>query len=162
MSTFSRDLKRGKKFEEKHLAIIQKTYPDAYMIDGYCKEWDIWIPSINIGIEVKADLMSQSTGNIGIEISYNGKPSALSTTKAKYWIFDTGVDTIYASVDDLKELVSNPKFSSYPFFRPNFIAKGDSLPKAIYFIPQRFIEEINLTIEAILQPETKGQLDKFL
>ena len=94
MSTFSRDLKRGKKFEEKHLAIIQKTYPDAYMIDGYCKEWDIYIPSEKFGIEVKSDKMSQQTGNIVVEIKFNGKPSALSTTKAKYWIFDTGVDTI--------------------------------------------------------------------
>ena len=153
MSTFSRDLKRGKKFEEKHLAIIQKTYPDAYMIDGYCKEWDIWIPSINIGIEVKADLMSQSTGNIGIEISYNGKPSALSTTKAKYWIFDTGVDTIYASVDDLKKLVDKSKDRLR-----TFTAKGDSHPKDAYLIKQKYIENIKTT----MQPETKGQLDKFL
>jgi len=153
MDTFDRDLKRGKKIEEKHLAIIQKTYPDAYMIDGYCKEWDIWIPSINIGIEVKADLMSQSTGNIGIEISYNGKPSALSTTKAKYWIFDTGVDTIYAGVDDLKELVDKSKDRLR-----TFTAKGDSHPKDAYLIKQKYIENVKTT----MQPETKGQLDKFL
>ena len=153
MDTFDRDLKRGKKIEEKHLAIIQKTYPDAYMIDGYCKEWDIYIPSEKFGIEVKSDKMSQQTGNIVVEIKFNGKPSALSTTKAKYWIFDTGVDTIYAGVDDLKKLVDKSKDRLR-----TFTAKGDSHPKDAYLIKQKYIENIKTT----MQPETKGQLDRFL
>ena len=153
MSTFNRDLGRGKKIEEKHLAIIQKTYPDAYMIDGYCKEWDIYIPSAKFGIEVKSDKMSQQTGNIVVEIKFNGKPSALSTTKAKYWIFDTGVDTIYVGVDDLKELVDKSKDRLR-----TFTAKGDMHPKDAYLIKQKYIETIKTTIQPIL----KGQLDKFL
>ena len=153
MSTFNRDLGRGKKIEEKHLAIIQKTYPDAYMIDGYCKEWDIYIPSEKFGIEVKSDKMSQQTGNIVVEIKFNGKPSALSTTKAKYWIFDTGVDTIYVGVDDLKELVNKSKDRLR-----TFTAKGDMHPKDAYLIKQKYIETIKTTIQPIL----KGQLDKFL
>jgi hypothetical protein len=146
MNTFKRDLAKGKLVESKHLAVIQEKYPDARIIDGYCKEWDIWIESAGFGIEVKSDTASQKYGNIAVEVEMGGKPSALSTTKAKYWIFDTGVHTIYVDVNDLKKLVSDPKFSSYPFFRPNFIAKGDSLSKAIYFIPQRFIEEIHTNI----------------
>ena len=153
MSTFNRDLGRGKKIEEKHLAIIQKTYPDAYMIDGYCKEWDIYIPSEKFGIEVKSDKMSQQTGNIVVEIKFNGKPSALSTTKAKYWIFDTGVDTIYVGVDDLKELVDKSKDRLR-----TFTANGDMHPKDAYLIKQKYIETIKTTIQPIL----KGQLDKFL
>ena len=153
MDTFDRDLKKGKKIEEKHLAIIQKTYPDAYIVEGYFKEWDIWIPSIGIGIEVKSDIMSQQTGNIVVEIKFNGEPSALSTTKAKYWIFDTGVDTIYVDVDDLKELVDKSKDRLR-----TFTAKGDMHPKDAYLIKQKYIE----TIKTTMQPETKGQLDKFL
>ena len=146
MNTFKRDLAKGKLVEAKHLAVIQEKYPDARIIDGYCKEWDIWIESAGFGIEVKSDTASQKYGNIAVEVEMGGKPSALSTTKAKYWIFDTGIHTMYVDVNDLKKLVSNPKFSSYPFFRPNFIAKGDSLSKAIYFIPQKFIEEIHTNI----------------
>ena len=60
------------------------------MIDGYCKEWDIYIPELDEGVEVKSDQKSKHTGNIVIEIEFNGKPSALATTKAKYWvIFDS-------------------------------------------------------------------------
>lgn len=137
MDTFHRDLSWGKEVERKHLEIIKKQYPDAYMVDGYCKEWDIFIPSENFGIEIKSDKMSQYTGNIVVEISFNGKPSALSTTKAKYWIFDTGVKSIKVRVDKLRELVVG--------FRPvTFMARGDNKSKEAYLIKQKYIEAISL------------------
>lgn len=41
----------------------------------------------NGSIEVKTERGSwQKTGNIAIEVKYKGKPSGLSTTKAKTWI----------------------------------------------------------------------------
>ncbi len=117
--TFQRDLSWGKEIEKKHLVTIQKSYPDAYMIDGYCKEWDIYSPSGKIGFEIKSDRKSQYTGNIVVEISFNGKPSALRTTKAKYWIFDLGTKSIIVEVEELKKLVAK--------FQPvTFTARGDS------------------------------------
>ena len=61
MDTFYRDLKRGKAIEKAVLNIVMNTYPDAKIIDGYCKEWDIFIPSKNFGVEVKYDLKSKYT-----------------------------------------------------------------------------------------------------
>ena len=150
MDTFHRDLKGGKEIEAKHLKVIQETYPDAHMIDGYCKEWDIWIPSANFGIEVKSDKKSQDTGNIVVEINFHDKPSALSTTKSKYWIFDTGIKSIIVPVVSLKELVKK-------FQTTRFIATGDIWEKEAYLVKQHFIEEIavgNFT-------GVEGALDSF-
>ena len=135
IESFHRDLEAGRIVERQHLEFIKKKYSDAYLIEGYCKEWDIFIPSLGIGIEIKSDQKSQYTGNIVVEIEFGGKPSALSTTKAKYWIFYTGKKSICIDVNDLKELVTR--------FKPvKFIGKGDSIQKTAYLIPQKYIEEI--------------------
>ncbi|OUT96936.1 MAG: hypothetical protein CBB96_00835 [Gammaproteobacteria bacterium TMED36] len=39
-------------------------------------------------IEVKTDFETHRTGNIAIEYESRGKPSGISTTKAKYWCFN--------------------------------------------------------------------------
>ena len=67
--SFEEDLVRGKRAEETALNYIKKKYAGAYIINGYCKEWDIYIPSIGQGVEVKYDPMSKETGNIVIEVS---------------------------------------------------------------------------------------------
>ena len=36
-------------------------------------------------IEVKADQMWHTTGNVAVEYRFRGKPSGLSSTKAKWW-----------------------------------------------------------------------------
>ena len=135
--TFWRDLKVGKDVEKHALQIINKNYMDATMIEGYCKDWDIWIPSAGFGVEVKSDQKSQFTGNLVIEIKFNDKPSALSTTKAKYWIFFTGKKWISVRTDKLKELVAK-----HPFRLRTFIAKGDTKSKDAYLMPQEKIESI--------------------
>ena len=86
-NTFKEDLLVGQEVEALVLEKIKKKYPKAYSIEGYCKEYDIWIPELNYGIEVKQDAKSNYTGNIVIEIEMFNKPSALITTKAKYWVF---------------------------------------------------------------------------
>ena len=150
LETFHRDLKGGKIIEAKHLKVIQKTYPDAYMIDGYCKEWDIYIPSVKFGIEVKSDKMSQKTGNIVVEVKFNGKASALSTTKSRYWIFDTGVKSIMVEVTQLRNLIEGSQDR-----KRTFTALGDAHPKDAYLIEQKYIEELDCNFK-------NGGLDTLL
>ncbi len=127
--TFYRDLKRGKQIEALALRKIKRKYPNAYIVDGYCKEWDIFIPEINKGIEVKSDEKSKYTGNIVIEIEFDGKKSALSTTKASYWMIWDGFSfkilrpsKIWDCIDDkwLEPVV--------------FTGKGDTKSKKAYLI----------------------------
>ena len=87
MKTFDKDLKRGIIIEDFVLTKIQKKYPKAHRIDGQCKAFDLWIPELKQGIEVKYDPMSNKTGNIVVEVEMFGKPSAFMTTKASHWVF---------------------------------------------------------------------------
>ena len=51
---FKADLERGKIHEIYVLNKIQKKYKQAYIVDGYFKEYDIFIPELNLGVEVNA------------------------------------------------------------------------------------------------------------
>jgi hypothetical protein len=135
-NTFKRDLKRGEDIEQHALNIIQTKYPDAYKVKGYCKEWDIFIPSINKGIEIKYDPMSKKTGNIVVEIEFGGKPSALSTTKAYRWFFYTGDSIIITSPNRLQQLVEDNGL-----YLVTFTGRGDSKSKRAYLIKKHLIEE---------------------
>ena len=74
MNSFYADLKDGKQTENDVLSIIKKKYPKSYIIEGYFKDYDIYIPEKDMGIEVKKDVKSQETGNLVIEVEFNGKP----------------------------------------------------------------------------------------
>ena len=88
-NSFVEDLSRGKQVEQMLLDKLKSKYPSAAIIDKF-KGYDIWIPEIHKSIEVKADEKSNYTGNIVVEIEMYGKPSALLTTTADYWVFYDG------------------------------------------------------------------------
>lgn len=90
---FEQDLKNGQEYEKKALAHIQQMYPEAYIVDGYCLDWDIYIPELKMGVEVKSDAQYKVTGNFYVEYFCNGKPSGISTTKAEiYYVY---LDKLY-------------------------------------------------------------------
>ena len=135
MNSFYEDLKDGKETENNVLAIIKKKYPKSYIIEGYFKDYDIYVPEKNMGIEVKRDEKSKYTGNLVVEIEFNGKPSALSTTKADYWVFYDGDNYIWitpAILKDLTEIYGNVV---------EFIGKGDTKPKKAYLMPKNLIKK---------------------
>ena len=127
--SFKRDLKRGEAIEMEVLDIIKNKYPDAYKVGGYCKDWDLYIPSIEQGVEVKYDIKSQETGNIVVEVEFNGKPSALSTTKAYRWVFHTGDKIIVTTPERLHKLIKDSKLRLV-----SFVGKGDRHSKKAYLI----------------------------
>ena len=76
---FQDDLIEGEKIQRIVLEQIKKgttpllgePYPDAYKVEGYFKGYDLFIPDIEVRIEVKKDVKSQETGNFLIEIEYD-------------------------------------------------------------------------------------------
>lgn len=114
--TFDNDLARGEKVENDVLKIIQKKYPKAYKIEGYCKEYDLYVPDVG-GIEVKYDEMSQQTGNIVIEIEMFGKPSALMSTKAYRWIIFDGQDYISFDPKNIKKCINENNTICYIYWK---------------------------------------------
>lgn len=139
IETFNRDLKRGKYHENVILEVIQKKYPKAFIKDGYCKEYDIFIPELKIGVEVKSDEKSKFTGNIVIEIEFNNRPSALSTSKAKYWVIFDGYDYHWFLKDKIKDCILENKLKWV-----EFIGKGDTKSKKAYLIKKEILYKYKL------------------
>ena len=134
IQTFKRDLKRGKHHENVVLNYIKSKYKNAYLIDGYCKEYDIFIPEVNFGVEVKSDEKSKYTNNIVIEIEFNNKPSALMTTKAKFWVIYDGYSYNWFLTDKIKDCIkdNNLRYAE-------FIGKGDTKSKKAYLIKKELL-----------------------
>jgi len=83
---FLQDLKTGQHYEKLALKYIHSVgYKKAYIKDGYHKEYDIYVPELKIGVEVKSDEQYKKTGNFYVEYYCNGKPSGITTTTAKYY-----------------------------------------------------------------------------
>ena len=133
-NTFKRDLKRGKVHENFILDKIKTKYNQAFIKDGYYKEYDIFVPELNIGIEVKSDEKSKYTSNIVIEIEFNNKPSALSTTTAKYWVIYDGYEYNWFITKNIKKCIleNNLKYVE-------FVGKGDTKSKKAYLIKKDLI-----------------------
>ena len=133
-SVFTKDLEVGKTYENKVLHIIQKKYPKAYLIDGYCKEWDIYIPELEKGVEVKYDKKSFDTGNIVVEIEFDGKPSALITTKADWWVIYDGIKYNWFTVNNIKKCIKENNLRS-----KRFVGRGDTKEKKAYLIKKEIL-----------------------
>ena len=140
MSSFYESLESGKEIERLVLSTIKKKYPTAYIIEGYYKYYDIFIPEKNIGVEVKRDEKSKYTGNFVVEVEFNGYPSALSTTRADYWVFDDGESYIWIEPSKLRSIVHN-------FGRiREFVGKGDTRAKKAHLIPKHIIKNYSCLI----------------
>lgn len=134
MDTFIRDLKRGEQVELALLSMIRKKYPEAYKVEGYFKDYDIYVPELKKSIEVKSDEKSKYTGNIVVEVSFNGKPSALSTSKADYWVWWDGEYFSWFTIDLIKKCLKENKTPIR-----TFVGKGDSKSKSAYLVKKHLL-----------------------
>ena len=133
-NSFKRDLEAGKVYESYVLDKIKRKYPKAYMIDGYCKEWDIFVPELNCGIEVKSDQKSLYTNNIVIEVEFNNKPSALTTSKAKWWVIYDGNIYNWFLVNNIKKCILQNRLKY-----ATFTGKGGTKSKKAYLIKKELL-----------------------
>ena len=131
MSSFEEDYKLAEYVEERVLKIIQRKYPKAFIpkTDTPFSDWDIYIPEISEGIEVKSDYESKITGNIVIEIEMRGKPTALSVTKAKYWVITDGYRLIWVKPIEIYRHIALSQLN-----RACFVGRGDDTSKLGFFL----------------------------
>ena len=133
MNTFHTDLDRGIKIELKALEVIKKSYACATLISAF-KGYDIWIPGCHKSVEVKYDPMSNKTGNIVVEIEMSGKPSALLTTTADYWLFyDDNIFVLIKPMTIIKCILLNK------LVHTEFTAKGDYNSKKAFLIQKEVL-----------------------
>ena len=137
---FKDSLSIGHKSEDAVCKNIQKKYPKAYVVEGYCKGYDIYVPETNKKVEVKQDKKSNFTGNIVVEVEFNGKPSALSTTTADYWVFDDGEIYIWTTPRTLRLLIK----SMNPVI---FVGNGDNKKKKAYLVKKNIIVATAMSVD---------------
>ena len=131
---FKASLQEGIKYEILVLGIIQEKYPTAYKIEGYCKEYDIYVPENDIKIEVKFDKKSLETGNIVVEIEMFNKPSALFTTKSDYWVFCDGYELMWITPSKIKDIIIWNGLRAV-----TFVGDGDTQIKRAILVPKNLI-----------------------
>jgi hypothetical protein len=133
MMTFQKDLERGIGIEEKALAMIQKKYPCATLVNAH-KGYDIWIPELHKSVEVKYDPMSNQTGNVVVEIEMNGKASALITTTADYWVFHDDHVFIMMRPISIINCIFQLKLQYV-----EFVGEGDRSSKKAFLVPKNIL-----------------------
>lgn len=141
MAEFNDSKVAGDLIEYEILKQIHTRYPQAYTTEkeGKFSDYDIYIPEIDEGIEVKGDYKSAETGNLVIEVEMNGKPSALSVTRAKYWVFVEGYRKIWVRPLDIYRFLEARIY----YGRTSFIGEGDTVPKWAYLVNHKeFVEYV--------------------
>ena len=148
--SFKEDLEIGRIAEEYILKRIKRKYPKAKIMEGYFKEYDIIIPEINQSVEVKQDKKSLYTGNYVVEVSFNGKPSALSTTTADWWVFYDGECEVWIKPDYIWKAVKGLPIRE-------FVGNGDSKSKNAYLCPKEYIRIQANKIREVNDERTDGK-----
>ena len=131
MNTFKEDLEDGHNAEQDVLKLIKAQYPSARILEGYCKEMDIFVPENGKSYEVKKDFKSKYTGNLVVEIAMYGKPSALITSKAQTWVFVTHTKYIFIARDRIKDCIIENNLQLR-----TFVGNGDTEAKDAYLIKE--------------------------
>ena len=140
---FEKSLYIGKSVEDVVCEKIRKKYPKAYVIKEYCKEYDIYVPETGIKIEVKQDKKSNYTGNFVIETEFNGKPSALSTTTADFWVLYDGKFYAWITPDRLRQITIGLKLVT-------FVGRGDDKPKKAYLVKKESVFSFASTLDRVV------------
>ena len=131
---FKEALIDGVEYEMIVLNFIKEKYPSAYKIEGYFKEYDIYVPENDIKIEVKLDKKSIVTGNLVVEIEMFNKPSALFTTKSDFWVFCDGIELMWISPSSIKDVIIWNGLKAV-----TFIGNGDTQKKRAVLVPKDLI-----------------------
>jgi len=139
---FKKDLQRGRKIEEKILAICRQKYPCSVLIDGKFKDYDLFIPETNKKLEIKGDYRSCETGNIIIELMMFGKPSALLSTKADFWVVYTGLELLWITPKKIIECITVNNINSR-----TLTGQGDTASKVACLIPIETFKKYCFKIE---------------
>ena len=131
--SFKSDLAFGEEGELLVLKKLRYKYPKAYKVRGYCKEWDIFIPEKDIGVEVKSDRAAHKTGNVVIENKYGDKPSGIETTKAAWWVYITKCNLYWIKPEDIKKCIEDNSIEAREFAP----IAGDFKGKSLYLIKEK-------------------------
>ena len=107
---FKDDVKLGEKAQDYIIKQLQLEFPGIHSMHGNFSNYDL-VSDSGFTAEVKFDIKSKLTNNVGVEYEYQGKPSGLAKTKAMEWIhiYHLTNKWVYSriKVHDLKAYIKN-------------------------------------------------------
>jgi len=106
---FEDDLETGMIAEARILSKVQGRYPLAFQMQGKVKAFDIFVPEVMRGIEVKNDSKAHETGNVFIEYECDGCGSGITTTLAHTWVYCTKEKEYWIPVEALRNYIEESK-----------------------------------------------------
>lgn len=136
MSNFRDDLQFGEKYQRRLLELIE--WDQSEMSQGRFKAYDCWIinkEDEKVFFEVKADRMTQRTGNMAIEFECSGKPSGITATEADYWAyFIHGTKEYYLiPTDEIRQRIADKAYARE-------VKGGDGWRSRMYLFPRCVFE----------------------
>ena len=144
--SFETDLQFGKDAEEQILRKVKKKYPLAFMIEGMHKAYDIFVPEMNMGIEIKCDRQAEKTNNIFIEIECNDCQSGLLTTTAEWFVYQTTDRIFWVKTNSVKNyLISEAKYLSVF----NSTPRGETSAVRGYLVPIQDFKLLAFQVEVV-------------
>lgn len=133
--SFEHDLKLGERAERFVVNQLREKIPTLRKVEGKNPDYDL-IDDKGFTIEVKLDIKSKETGNVGIEYRHRGKPTAISTSKAIEWVviyYNNGWRYIRVPTIELRSFIkSNWKYLSK--------IKGEGDKSSLVLIPIETLE----------------------
>ena len=137
---FTDDLRFGKEAEEDMLGLIRTKYPLAFMVEGKHKAYDIFVPEISAGIEVKCDKQAEQTRNMFIEIECNHEYSGILATTSEWYVYRTTKKVFWTKTSAIKTyLISEAQ--NLKMFRNT--PRGETSSVRGYLIPYEDFETIS-------------------
>lgn len=126
--TFLSDLSFGKRYEDIAISLLNE--PIVHRPDGYFKEYDF--KTDKSSYEVKADRLTNRTGNFFIEFQCSNKPSGIMSTTAEYWFYFVVVGDSYRAykipTSYLKSILKN----NYRIMNGGDRNKGYLIPESTF------------------------------
>jgi hypothetical protein len=139
-ASFSNSLEVGQEIEKIALSMIKKKYPKAVQVKGRFSEFDIWIPEVSEGIEVKYDRQADITGNVFIEVKMWGKPSGLALTRAHLWCYVTDSKIVWITPTQIANCIRRYEINPKVF---NNLGGGENIG---YLIPMGMMVEFKMKL----------------
>jgi hypothetical protein len=91
---------------EKRKDIHSVTYNDNYKYDV-----KVEMDNRTMTFEIKNDMMSAKTGNIGVEFECRGKPSGINRSEAEFWVFKLKDGYWTINANKLKRLIDEEHYT---------------------------------------------------
>ncbi len=87
-------------------------------------------------LEIKHDLQGTTTGNVAIEIAFNGRPSGLSATSADRFVVVVGDTAFLSRTGQLRALIDSGNFRTVP--------AGDGKRATVRLVPVTTLQTLDM------------------